>query len=54
MVHGGLFHAKDAQLEDLNAISRVDFSLSDLPEGGEAIDEIPRYELVTLGMRWLK
>lgn len=42
IVHGGLFHATDATLQELNEINRCDFSLSDLPEGGEQLEHFPR------------
>jgi hypothetical protein len=44
VVHGGLFHTADALLSELNAINRVDFTLRDLPEDGEKIEEIPRFK----------
>lgn len=38
VVHGGLFHAKQVTLEDLQTIDRTTFTLEDLPEEGEALD----------------
>jgi len=43
VVHGGIFHTQDALLSELNAINRADFSLRDMPDGGEKLDEIPRF-----------
>jgi serine/threonine-protein phosphatase with EF-hand domain len=42
VTHGGLFHCQDVTLAELNQIHRYDFSLKDLPEGGEAQEHIPR------------
>ena len=44
VLHGGLFHTRDALLSELNAIKRTTFSLEDLPEGGEGITEVPRFK----------
>ena len=43
VVHGGIFHTQDALLSELNAINRAEFSLRDMPDGGEKLDQIPRY-----------
>jgi diadenosine tetraphosphatase ApaH/serine/threonine PP2A family protein phosphatase len=40
VVHGGIFHTQDALLSELNAIKRSDFSLRDMPDGGEKLDEV--------------
>lgn len=42
IVHGGLFHARDTSLEDLQSIRRFEFSLRDLPEEGENLEPISR------------
>lgn len=42
VLHGGLFHNKDVTLRELDAIKRTDFSLKDLPESGETLDNAPR------------
>jgi diadenosine tetraphosphatase ApaH/serine/threonine PP2A family protein phosphatase len=44
VVHGGIFHTQDALLSEMNAINRVEFSLRDMPEGGEKLDQIPRFK----------
>ena len=42
VLHGGLFHTADVKLAELNLIKRTDFSLKDIPDGGEGTDNIPR------------
>lgn len=42
VLHGGLFHAEDISLGELNEINRTEFSLRDLPEGGEPLEHVPR------------
>lgn len=42
VLHGGLFHNDDVLLSELNEIHRTDFSLKDLPEGGEALGGVAR------------
>lgn len=38
VLHGGLFHTAETLLADLNEINRSDFTLRDLPDGGEQLD----------------
>lgn len=42
VVHGGLFHSKAVHLEELDSINRSDFTLKDLPQNGESLDEIDK------------
>jgi hypothetical protein len=42
VLHGGLFHTADVKLAELNLIKRTDFSLKDIPDGGDGTDNIPR------------
>ena len=42
VVHGGLFHSADLTLAELNSIKRDEYSLKDIPEGGEGAVGIPR------------
>ena len=42
VVHGGLFHSADLTLSELNEIKRDEYSLKDIPEGGEGTAGIPR------------
>lgn len=44
MVHGGLFHATDVNIDDLESIDRTVFSLEDMPEGGESLQPFPRFQ----------
>lgn len=44
MVHGGLFHATDVNINDLESIERTLFSLEDMPEGGETLQPFPRFQ----------
>ena len=46
VTHGGLFHCPDVTLEELNSIKRFEFSLKDLPDGGEGALHIPREQSV--------
>jgi len=43
VVHGGLFHNHDITLDDLNRIDRTIFTLEDLPENGETLDPVSRW-----------
>jgi diadenosine tetraphosphatase ApaH/serine/threonine PP2A family protein phosphatase/Ca2+-binding EF-hand superfamily protein len=43
VVHGGLFHNDDITLADLVEVDRTKFTLEDLPENGETIDPISRF-----------
>ena len=38
VLHGGLFHSVEVTLAELNEIPRYDYSLLDMPEGGELIE----------------
>jgi Ca2+-binding EF-hand superfamily protein len=42
VTHGGLFHCQDVTIAELNKIHRFDFTLKDIPEGGESDTHIPR------------
>jgi hypothetical protein len=42
VVHGGLFHHQDVLLKDLQEINRSDFTLLDMPPGGEGLKLMPR------------
>lgn len=42
VLHGGLFHTRDARISELNDINRPAFSLEDLPENGEELEPVPR------------
>eukprot|EP01036_Dinobryon_divergens_P030269 gene30269-39489_t len=46
VVHGGLFHHQDVLLEDLQQINRSDFSLLDMPQGGDGIEAMPRSDRI--------
>jgi hypothetical protein len=48
VVHGGIFHTQDALLSEMNAINRAEFSLRDMPEGGEKLQQIPRYNFIII------
>ena len=48
VVHGGLFHHQDVLLEDLQQINRSDFTLLDMPQGGDGIEPMPRSGLLTI------
>ena len=43
VLHGGLFHAKDATLQELNEINRTEFTLTDTSLD-ETLDPVPRYK----------
>lgn len=42
VLHGGLFHSDELLLSDLDEFDRTDFSLKDLPEGGDQVVGVPR------------
>ena len=42
ILHGGLFHTANVTLKELDKIKRTDFSLKDIPEGGDDVNNIPR------------
>jgi hypothetical protein len=42
VLHGGLFHTPDVKLAELDLIKRTEFSLKDLPDGGDGTGSIPR------------
>ncbi len=44
VLHGGLFHNKDVTLKELDCIKRTEFSLKDMPESGESLEEARRDE----------
>ena len=40
ILHGGLFRNKDVRMKDLHDIPRQDFSLRDMPDGGETLKAV--------------
>jgi len=42
VLHGGLFHASDVTLAELDTIKRTDFTLKDLPADGEPLESVSR------------
>ena len=42
VLHGGLFHATDVTLAELDTIKRTDFTLKDLPADGEPLESVSR------------
>jgi len=42
VLHGGLFHTADVKLAELDQIKRTEFTLRDIPVGGEDTAQIPR------------
>ena len=40
VLHGGLFRNRDVRMDDLKEIPRHDFSLRDMPEGGETLHAV--------------
>ncbi len=42
VVHGGLFHSPNIDVNDLDSIDRTAFTLEDLPEGGERLEAISK------------
>lgn len=47
VVHGGLFHDTSITLEDLEKIQRHDFTLLEMPEGGETVKPFDKIESPT-------
>lgn len=42
ILHGGLFHSLDVKISDFDKIQRHEYSLLDMPQGGEALEAIDR------------